>query len=128
MHERVMILERKAGRHSIFLEAKEIGNDLLITIYGGDEHHLGGVAVAYETKSHYRNASTVSVSTLTYPGHKDYLVSNSAAEQICKALQRSTVVATGIHYNNATKNEIETIINAVNWLVKELISHYQKAE
>lgn len=128
MHNRVMILERKAGRHSIFLEAKDVGNDLLITIYGGDEHHLGGVSVAYEAKSHYRDTSTVSVSTLTFPGHKDYLVSNSAAEQICKALKRSTVVATGIHYNNATKGEIDAIIKAVDWLTKELISHYQKAE
>ncbi|RDE15097.1 MAG: hypothetical protein C4K48_04725 [Candidatus Thorarchaeota archaeon] len=128
MHDRVMILERKAGRHSIFLEAKDVGKDLLITIYGGDEHHLGGVAVAYETKSHYRDASTVSVSTLTFPGHKDYLISNSTAEQVCKALKKSTVVTTGIHYNNATKGEIDAIIKAVDWLTKELISHYQKAE
>jgi hypothetical protein len=123
-----MILERKAGRHSIFLDAKDIGKDLLITIYGGDEHHLGGVAVAYETRSHYRDASTVSVSTLTFPGHKDYLVANSVAEQICKTLQRSVVVTTGIHYENATKDEIENILKAVDWLVKELIMHYQKAE
>jgi alpha-beta hydrolase superfamily lysophospholipase len=123
-----MILERKAGRHSIFLEVKDVGKDLLITIYGGDEHHLGGVAVAYETRSHYRDASTVSVSTLTFPGHKDYIVANSAAEQICKALQRSVVVTTGIHYDNATEDEIEVILKTVDWLVKELIKHYQKAE
>jgi alpha-beta hydrolase superfamily lysophospholipase len=123
-----MILERKAGRHSIFLEAKDVGKDLLITIYGGDEHHLGGVAVAYETRSHYRDASTVSVSTLTFPGHKDYIVANSAAEQICKILQRSVVVTTGIHYDNATKAELETILKAVDMLVKEIIMHYQKAE
>jgi alpha-beta hydrolase superfamily lysophospholipase len=123
-----MILERKAGRHSIFLEAKDVGKDLLITIYGGDEHHLGGVAVAYETRSHYRDASTVSVSTLTFPGHKDYVVANSAAEQICKTLQRSVVVTTGIHYDNATKAELETILKAVDMLVKEIIMHYQKAE
>jgi hypothetical protein len=123
-----MILERKAGRHSIFLDAKDIGKDLLITIHGGDEHHLGGVAVAYETKSHYRDASTVSVSTLTFPGHKDYLVANSVAEQVCKTLQKSVVVTTGIHYENATKDEIENILKAVDWLVKELIMHYQKAE
>jgi len=128
MYGGLMILERKVGPHSIFLEAKDIGKDLLVTIYGGDEHHLGGVSVAYETRSHYRDATTVSVSTLTFPGHKDYLVANSAAEQICKALQRSVVVTTGIHYDKATKGDIENIIEAVNWLVKELIVHYQKAE
>jgi hypothetical protein len=123
-----MMLERKAGRHTLFLEAKEVGNDLLVNIYGGDEHHLGGVAIAYEAKSHYRGASTVSVSTLTFPGHKDYIVANSAAERICAALGKSTVVTTGIHYKRATKGEIETIIKATEWLVNELILHYQKAE
>jgi alpha-beta hydrolase superfamily lysophospholipase len=123
-----MILEKKAGRHTLFLEAKEVGNDLLVNIYGGDEYHIGGVAIAYETKSHYRDASTVSVSTLTFPGHKDYIVANSAAERICAALEKSTVVTTGIHYEKATKAEIETIIKATEWLVNELISHYQKAE
>jgi hypothetical protein len=123
-----MILERKAGRHTVFLEAKDVGNDMLVTIYGGDEHHLGGVAIAYETKSHYRDASTVSVSTLTFPGHKDYIVANSAAEKICSSLGKSTVVTTGIHYSHASKGEIDTIVKATEWLVNELIQQYQKAE
>ncbi|MHA2158907.1 MAG: prenylated flavin chaperone LpdD, partial [Candidatus Thorarchaeota archaeon] len=58
-----MIFEREAGRHIIFFDVKKIGNDLLIAIYGGDAHHIGGAAVAYPTASHYRDATTVSVST-----------------------------------------------------------------
>lgn len=124
----MMILERKAGIHSIYLEAKEIGEDLLISIHGGDEHHIGGVSIAYVTPSHYRDALTVSLSSLTFPGHKDYVVANSAAEKICKMLERSTVVTVGIHYDKATKNDIDEIIKAVDALVDELISHYAKAE
>ena len=123
-----MIVEKKAGRHTIFLDAKEIGKDLLIAIYGGDEHHIGGVATAYPTESHYRDAITVSVSTLTLPGHKDYVVANTAAEKICKALEVPTIVTVGIHYDNATGKEIEEIISVVNILVDKIIAHYQKAE
>ncbi|MBY8997319.1 MAG: hypothetical protein KGD60_06285 [Candidatus Thorarchaeota archaeon] len=123
-----MIVEKKAGRHPIFIETKEIGNDLLIAIYGGDTHHIGGVATAYPTESHYRDATTVSVSTLTLPGHKDYVVANTAAEKICKALEVPTVVTVGIHYDNASNKEIEEIISVVNALVEEIIEHYQKAE
>jgi alpha-beta hydrolase superfamily lysophospholipase len=123
-----MIVEKKAGRHTIYLDAKEIGNDLLIAIYGGDEHHIGGVAAAYPTASHYRDATTVSVSTLTLPGHKDYVVANTASEKICKALELPTVVTVGIHYDNASSKEIEEIISIVNALVDEMIAHYQKAE
>ncbi|TFG28342.1 hypothetical protein EU527_17405 [Candidatus Thorarchaeota archaeon] len=123
-----MIFERRAGRHILYLDAKDIGNDLLVSIHGGDEHHIGGVAIAYVTTSHYRDASTVSVSTLTFPGHKDYIVANSAAEKICKSLKRSTVVTVGIHYDNASADEITNIIKIVDTLVHDLISHYQKAE
>jgi hypothetical protein len=123
-----MILERKAGKHTIYLEVKEIGKDLLISIHGGDEHHIGGVSVAYVTPSHYRDASTVSLSSLTFPGHKDYIVSNSSAEKICKRLERSTVVTVGIHYDNASKSDIDEIIQAVDSLVDELLLHYAKAE
>lgn len=123
-----MIVEKKAGRHTIYLDAKKIGNDLLIAIYGGDEHHIGGVATAYPTASHYRDATTVSVSTLTLPGHKDYVVANTASEKICKALGVPTIVTVGVHYENASSKEIEEIISIVNALVDEIIAHYQKAE
>ncbi|TFH09364.1 MAG: hypothetical protein E4H14_04585 [Candidatus Thorarchaeota archaeon] len=124
----MMILERTAGNHTIYLEVKEIGKDLLISIHGGDEHHIGGVAIAYITPSHYRDASTVSLSSLTFPGHKDYVVANSTAEKVCKALERATVVTAGIHYDNATKNDIDGILKAVEELVDELLLQYAKAE
>ena len=123
-----MIFEKEAGRHTIFLDVKEIGKDLLIAIYGGDAHHIGGTAVAYPTLSHYRDATTVSVNTMTLPGHKDYVVANTAAEKICKALELPTIVTVGIHYDNATKEDIDEIISVVDALVQDVISHYQKAE
>ena len=123
----MMIFEKQAGRHTIYLEVKEIGKDLLIAIYGGDEHHIGGAAVAYPTPSHYRDATTVSVSTMTLPGHKDYVVANTAAEKICKALETPTIVTVGIHYDNATKDDINEILSAVDVLTQDVISHYQKA-
>ncbi len=123
-----MIFEKEAGRHTIFLDVKEIGKDLLIAIYGGDAHHIGGVAVAYPTQSHYRDATTVSVSTVTLPGHKDYVVANTAAEMISKAMGKPTIVTVGIHYNNATKKDIDDIVSVVDALVHDAISHYQKAE
>ena len=123
-----MNLKREAGRNTIYLETRNIGKDLLVSIHGGDEHHIGGVAIAYVTQSHYRDASTISVSTLTFPGHKDYIVANSAAEKICKSLKRQTVVTVGIHYEKATKDEVTTIVEVVDQLVDELISLYQKAE
>ena len=124
----VKSLEKNAGRHKIVLDVRNIGNDLLVAIYGGDEHHIGGLAIAYPTKSHYRDATTISVNTMTFPGHKDYLLANTAAERICKALSRPVVVTVGIHMNNASKTEINQAVKAVDLLVEDLIDQYQNAE
>ncbi|MFQ5831499.1 MAG: hypothetical protein ACE5H4_02230 [Candidatus Thorarchaeota archaeon] len=123
-----MMFEKQAGRHKIFIHTETIGNDLLVAIYGGDEHHIGGVSVAYPTKSHYRNATTISVNSLTLPGHKDYVVANSTAEKVCKSLEKPVVVTVGIHYDAATSEEIEQVIQIVDELTEEVISQYQNAE
>ena len=123
-----MMFEKQSGRHIIYLDAKSIGKDLLVAIFGGDEHHIGGVAVAYPTKSHYRDASTTSVNSITLPGHKDYVVANSSAEKMCKALARPVISTVGIHYDAATPEEIQDIVKVVEDLVDEAILHYQNAE
>ncbi|UCE10807.1 MAG: hypothetical protein JSW61_02425 [Candidatus Thorarchaeota archaeon] len=123
-----MKLERNVNSHKIVFEAKDIGKDLLIAIFGGDEHHIGGVAIAYPTESHYRTATTVSLSSMAFPGHKDYVVANTAAEKIAKALETPTVVAVGIHIDNAPWETIEAVIKAVDELVDEFIAQYGKPE
>ncbi len=123
-----MMFEKMAGRHKIYLHTESIGNDLLLAVYGGDEHHIGGVSVAYPTRSHYRNATTTSVNSITLPGHKDYIVANSTAERICRTLEKPVVVTVGIHYDAATTDEISEIIQVVDELVSEVISYYQNAE
>lgn len=121
-------LRKEAGRHTLFLDCRKIGADYLTTIYGGNQHHIGGIAVAYQTQSHYHETSTTSVNTLALPGHKDYIVANSAAERITESLRAPVIVTAGIHYDNATKAEINQIIHVVDNLVEEMIRHYQKAE
>lgn len=123
-----MRIQRKAGRHTLTLHSIEIGEDLLVTIYGGDEHHIGGISMAYHTQSHYRDAQTVSVNTLTFPGHKDYIVSNDVAEKLCKAIEKQVVVTVGIHMDKATMDEIDKAVSTVNEMVEELVQTYQKAE
>jgi alpha-beta hydrolase superfamily lysophospholipase len=123
-----MRIEKKVESHTIVLQAEEIGKDLIVTIYGGDEHHIGGLALAYPTQSHYRDAVTISVNTLTLPGHKDYIVASSAAESICKALQIPTVVTVGIHVDNASWDVIEAIMKVSSVLVDDFIKKYQKRD
>lgn len=121
-------IERTIKSIHLILSHERIGNDLLVTIHGGDEYHIGGVALAYPTQSHYRDAITVSVNTITAPGHKDYLVANSSAEKICRALEVTTLVSVGIHVEKATTEQIGMIVQEVDSMVDETIAYYQNAE
>jgi hypothetical protein len=123
-----MKIEQTIESIHLILSHERIGKDLLVTIHGGDEYHIGGVALAYPTRSHYRNATTVSVNTITAPGHKDYLVANSSAEKICRALGATTLVSVGIHVEKATAEQISMIVQEVDSMVDELIAYYQNPE
>lgn len=116
-----MRIERKAGRHTIILEQYNVGNDILVMILGGDEHHIGGISVAYPTRSHYRDAITISLNSITLPGHKDYVLSNSLAEKISEALEKVVTVIVGIHMENATQDEIKLAVKVSHELVDEFI-------
>ena len=122
-----MRIEKKAGRHSIILDASAIGRDLLVVIYGGDEHHIGAVTVAYPTKSPNRGDTTVSLSSIGMPGHKDYILANSAAERICHALGVVTTVVAGIHMDNASGDEIEGAVKTAGLMVDEMISLHKRS-
>jgi len=121
-----MRIEKKVGRHGIVLDATSIGSDLLVVIHGGDEHHIGAVSVAYPAKSPYREDNSVSLNTLTLPGHRDYVVANSAAEKICKAIGVVTTVVAGIHMDKASRDEIEGAVKAVDLMVEEMIARFKK--
>jgi hypothetical protein len=122
-----MRIEKKTGRHSIVLDASTIGRDLLVVIRGGDEHHIGAVSIAYPAKSPSRADISVSLNSITVPGHKDYLVANSAAEKICRALGVVITVVVGIHMDNASPDEIEGAVKTASLMVDEMISLHKKS-
>ncbi len=111
----------------ISLETIQIGQDLVVLIYGGDSPHIGATAVAYSTPSHYRDAITTSVSMVSLPGHKDYVLAQSAAETLGAAMQTSVVVIAGVHIDNATHEQIEEVIDTVNQLVQDAVDQYRHA-
>ena len=119
-----MRFEHKVGRHTIILDSQFIGEDVLVTIYGGDEHHIGGISVAYPTRSHYREATTISLNSITLPGHKDYVLANELAEKISSALDRVVTVVVGIHMDHATKEEIKMAVDTSHQLVDAFLSEH----
>ncbi|MHA1771312.1 MAG: hypothetical protein ACTSYL_06805 [Candidatus Thorarchaeota archaeon] len=116
-----MKFERHSGSHLISIESRWIGRDLIVAIYGGDAPHVGSISVASVSPSPFRSTGTVSVSTISLPGHKDYVLSGRVAEQLARELGVSVITSIGIHINDATQSDIDTVIETVDVLVDELV-------
>lgn len=87
----------------ISLSVRAMGEDLCVTVCGGDRPHIGSVAIAEPRPSLEREGAWSStVSTYNFTGHKDDAVAVKAAHLIASALRRRVVVLCGIHYDAPT--------------------------
>jgi hypothetical protein len=105
-------LSEGTGRTKVTLSAQSIGKDLIVRIFNANGH-LGAVAVA--DYSHAENRASNSV--ITRLGHKDDAIACRAAYNLCKRLRAPVCVIAGIHLDNITGEEIDTITQNCDKLV-----------
>jgi hypothetical protein len=104
------------GKYKIYLKSIKIGNDFLIIITSRHEH-IGGVSLI--------DANLLS--SIKKTNHKDDIVSNIVAPIIYKELNKDTLVVCGIHLNNATKDDINILVENAKICVNNFIkSNYDK--
>jgi len=124
------------GRHRVNLRAVVSGQDVVVVVSGGEQPHVGAVAIAIPRKSlsdENKTSSTSSVFTLV--GHKDDEVAKRISEKISKSLNRVVVVAAGLHIENADKKDIELLVlnsmlccdKMIKILKGKAFSHFQHA-
>lgn len=93
-------------RYKVIATACSCGADYSVTVCGGTLFHVGAVAVAYPSAS----GSEVTVSELIIPEHKDHYAARIFAEQMAGKLGCSIAVSAGIHIDDASKEEIELLL------------------
>ncbi len=121
----------KTDKKSYNIEAsvKEVGQDLLVAIWGGERPHIGAVAIAQprpSLKDHSLRSATASV--FCYPGHKDDIIAKEAAEKISSALNANVTVTVGIHWDDIDEEGIKTVIENSRQLVKMIIERITDKE
>lgn len=84
---------------------------LCVLLTGGDVPHVGAVSLSDESGR---------VQTLGLPTHKDGFVSGKWAKELALRYHLPVSVTCGIHYDNATKKQIETIINSCDELLRQV--------
>ena len=103
-------IEKEAGERKLILKWHNIGDGLLVTLTGGDEH-IGAVAVGNSGAS----------SVITLPGHRDDEIAHRQAGRINRKTGNDTVFLVGIHFNNIQPDEISKICDTAELMVDELI-------
>ncbi len=105
-----LVIEEK-DRFRVFAEVRLLGNDCLVTVWGGSIPHIGAIGIAQVRPSLQNPEETAATSSVfTYTGHKEDTVAKTMSEELSRALERNTVVIAGIHWDNLSEADIKTII------------------
>ncbi len=86
---------------------QEVGEDLLVSIWGGTWPHIGAVGVAEPRPSlqDSRRWSATS-SNFTFTGHKEDRLVKEVSEVIAARLRKNVVVTAGIHWDALKPREL----------------------
>ena len=110
------------GEYDLSASVRQIGQDLLVAIWGGEKPHIGAVAMAQprpSLKDPEVTSSTASV--FAYVGHKEEELAKAAAEILSATLKTNVVVSAGIHWDNLPPQGIQRVIENSNILVEMIL-------
>ncbi len=111
-----MTLELGSGRSHVRLEWRAVGDDLAVTITGGERPHVGATALAWPVGDGWDG------NCLTAPGHREGEVALECAAALCQALDCTVQVTCGIHVDNATPEEIALLCAQVRELTAQALA------
>jgi len=89
------------GKYKVFLEKKELDDDLIFILGGGEKSHIGGAVICEHRKK---------PQVLVLGNHYDHQVLTPIAERACEKYNKTCIALGGIHIDNATKEEIDIIV------------------
>lgn len=120
-------LKTESGLYDIEADIYRIGDDVLVSIYGGEAPHIGAVAAAHPRPSLKNSAEmSATASVICYTAHKEDDLAKQAAETLAAALKARVVVTAGIHWNNLSQEGIDQIISNCRQLVGLILDAAKK--
>jgi hypothetical protein len=112
-------LKTNSGAFDLTANARRIGPDLLVAIWGGEKPHIGAVAAAQPRPSLNDPAVTsATASVICFVGHKEDDLAKRAAEALAAAIEGRTVVTAGVHWDNLSEEGIGQVIQNTAELIK----------
>jgi gallate decarboxylase subunit D len=121
--------EVSEGRFKIQALVQKVGQDILVSVWGGTLPHIGAVGMATPRPS-LRDPKKMSAtsSTFTYVGHKEDGVVKRISELLASRLKTKVVVSAGIHWDDLTSREIDIIAKLTQKLSARILEKLEKPE
>lgn len=113
-----------SGKCSVETTVVLCGNDLSVSICGGEKYHIGAAAVAvprFEHKSGKKR--TASTSLICVQGHREDEVTYKAAKYLATELECTAAVCMGIHIHDITREEFEEVMGNVDKLLEKVVEY-----
>lgn len=97
------------GKYKVWLEQRKIGEDIIYILGGGERSHIGGIVFCEPNKE---------PQIISLKGHYDDIVLTPIVKEACKKYKVKVIAIGGIHVNNASQEEINTLVTNCRELVK----------
>ena len=120
-------------RYTVECVAVRCGNDVNVTIGGGDKYHIGAVAIGvprFEYKNDKNDENdendendkkrTASTSVICVQGHREDEVAYRAAKYLSTELGCVVTVTAGIHVDNIKSEEFQILLNNIDELLNNI--------
>ena len=118
-HIKEQIIEKELSYTKLIVKIFRIGDDIHITLRGGEKPHIGCVVLAVPRPSMEGNGTRSSTaSVLNVTGHKDEILCRWLAEQMAARENAVTVCCGGFHMDHITKEQIREVKEAVEEIIK----------
>jgi hypothetical protein len=113
--------------YKVVAEVKIIGDDLMISVWGGTKPHIGSISVSVPRpglKDGTGMSSTSSVINLI--GHKDEVIARKFSEQLAAKFNRNAIATAGVHIDDITDNQINIIMQNITALCLDVINKMEE--
>jgi hypothetical protein len=114
----VFHIDAGEGIYQISAHGQYIGRDLHVVITGGEQPHVGAVAVGSQA---LQEPDGVQVALITVPGHKEDVVVEKAAQRLARQLGITVLVAAGMHWDEIDKKGIAKVMEYADHLTEKIL-------
>ena len=106
------------GPYQISSHSQYIGNDLHVVMTGGEQPHVGAVAVGMPDA---KQEDGIHVALITVPGHREDVVVEKVARRLARQLGITVLVAAGMHWDEIDKKGIAQVLENSDLLTEKIL-------